>query len=283
MLTSLLPGVSSNWLVDQEDGFQFFLGVRHILQGFLQRQEAADSIMRYVLGLYVYWEVTAPYFQPRQQSSAHAGLVPDLKTIVRRYLGDSPHTVLGLGSTIFPILAEVGQHYRRMVEGQDCLTEMHEDELEAQLLNWKVPEQAHRSPDNHPMLRLLADAHRWTGIVMLYQAVSVQTKLTSERRDLMDRAIVSVMETLRLMPSGSSYETAVPFLAIVVGSELRQQDLGYRAMLRAFQGRLEQSVRVRAYSDMFQQLSRLWNRRDAGESLTWLELMYEEAFFPPIV
>lgn len=37
MLTSLLLGVSSNWFVDQEDGFQFFLGVRNILQGFIQR------------------------------------------------------------------------------------------------------------------------------------------------------------------------------------------------------------------------------------------------------
>lgn len=233
--------------------------------------------MRYVLGLYVYWEVTAPYFQPRHRFSTQATLVSVLKTIVTQYLGDSPHPVLGLGSTIFPILAEVSQHYRRMVEGQDCLMEMHENELEAQLLDWKVPEQAHRSPDNQPILRSLADAHRWAGIVMLYQAVSVRNKLTLERRDLMDRAIVSVMETLRMIPLGSSYETAVSFLAVVVGSELRQQDLGYRAMLSAFQERLEQSVRVRAYSDMFQQPSRLWNRRDTGERLTWLELMYEEA------
>lgn len=283
LLSSLLLGISSGWMIDDDYGLQYLDGARKVVSLLLERGGPTDDFLRYLLGLYIYWEVFSSYIEANHTSTTAADLVP---RVVGQHLAGYVHPVNGFATSICPILIEVGRYYRWVIElsplGSDPV---HEFELEAKLRNWSVEDEfpssvksasSEASHVDQAVLRLLANSQCAMGVIMLYQARSVAQGVHPRHFAPLREAVETVMLMLQVIPSDSPLLNSVGPLLVIAGSELLPSDTEYRALVEHHAAQVRQYTRVRAYSTGFQLVRDIWECRAAGLRTTWLELMLEK-------
>lgn len=282
LLSSLLLGITSPWLIDDEYGYEYLVGTRKIVQLLLQYRTPADDFFRYLLGLYVYWELCSSYIEPCESSSTPIDFID---MIINQYLNNYLHPVTGFATTLCPVLIEVGRYYRSLVKLSPLgsADTAYESVLESKLQDWSVgwnlfPTSAYSSSSEESLqraLRLLADSQRAMGLIMLYQAKSVAHNRNSSDYSGLREAVETVMNMLQLIPPGDPLiNSAAPFI-VIAGSELRDTDTEYRALVMRHAEELVKFTRVRYYLGSFQLLQAIWDLRAKGLRTTWLELMLQ--------
>ncbi|OJJ03399.1 hypothetical protein ASPVEDRAFT_42897 [Aspergillus versicolor CBS 583.65] len=283
LLSSLLLGISSGWMIDDDYGLQYLDGARTVISVLLERGGPTDDFLRYLLGLYIYWEVFSSYIEANHTSATTADLV---SRVARQHLAGYVHPVNGFATSICPILIEVGRYYRWVIELSAMAGDpVHELQLEAKLQNWSVEEEFPSSVKSssseannvdQSVLRLLANSQRAMGVIMLYQARSVAQGVHPGDFAPLREAVEIVMTMLQVIPSDSPLLNSVGPLLVIAGSELLESDTEYRALVEYHAAQVTQYTRVRAYFTGFQLVRDIWECRAAGERTTWLELMLEK-------
>lgn len=270
ILSSLLLCVSSAWLDPSgtDSGIEFLLGVRGLLPLLCQSQPE-DEFAFYVLGLYLYCEAFWSYLIP---ASKH--LPPYLPILLKMNwppFRQAVHPVTGIATTLCPVIAEIGQYYRRIVETQ-CLSPTYELDLTMRLRAWKPPV----GTPHQPQLLELALRYQDMGTIMLLQARGVVTELSSLDLMMLFEATMRVMETLKHVPDLDPLLNWVGPLLIIAGSEISASYPAIREVAKLSALRLVNWIRVPTYIRSLELVERVWQLRDNGINISWLEVMLSE-------
>ncbi|KAF4171741.1 hypothetical protein CNMCM8694_002089 [Aspergillus lentulus] len=281
LLSSLLLGISSAWLVDDDYGYQYLVGTRKVVSLLLEQDNSTDDFLRYLLGLYVYWELCSSYIEPCDMILSSTELV---SKVVSEHLASYIHPVTGIATSICPVLIDVGRYYRRVIElSVDGVNPAYEYLLESKLQDWS-PEKASfsisvcsqtKAESLLASLQLLADSQRAMGMIMLYQARSVAQGIHPAGFPPLRKAVETIMTMLRLIPPGDPLLNSEAPLLVIAGSELLETDTEYRELVERHAMEVTKFTRVRAYMSGIQLVRDIWDLRKAGMRTTWLELMLQ--------
>lgn len=281
LLSSLLLGISSSWLIDDDYGYQYLVGTRKVVSLLLDQDNSTDDFFRYLLGLYVYWELCSSYIEPCDLIPTSTDLV---SKVVGEHLASYVHPVTGVATSIYPVLIEVGQYYRRVVElSVDGVNPAYEYLLESKLQDWSADKTSFPTSTCTPAktegllasLQLLADSQRAMGMIMLCQARSVAQGVHPTCFSPLRKAVETIMAMLRLIPPGDPLLNSEAPLLVIAGSELLETDSEYRALVERHAMEVTKFTRVRAYMSGIQLVQDIWDLRKAGMRTTWLELMLQ--------
>lgn len=281
LLSSLLLGISSAWLIDDDYGYQYLVGTRKVVSLLLDQDNSSDDFYRYLLGLYVYWELCSSYIEPCDMIPVSTDLV---SKVVGEHLASYVHPVTGVATSICPVLIEVGQYYRRVIElSVDSVNPAYENFLEFKLEHWSADNTSFSPPVRSPAraecllatLQLLADSQRAMGMIMLYQARSVAQGVHPTSFPPLRKAVETIMAMLRLIPPGDPLLNSEAPLLVIAGSELLEADTEYRALVERHAMEVAKFTRVRAYMSGIQLVKDIWALRSTGMRTTWLELMLQ--------
>ena len=84
------------------------------------------------------------------------------------------------------------------------------------------------------------------------------------------------MFVLRIVsPSDSLLSSVGPFL-VIAGSELREDEVESRDLVRQVATEVTRYTRVTAIASAFALVENIWTQRAWGRHVTWLELMLED-------
>ncbi|OJI96735.1 hypothetical protein ASPVEDRAFT_67584 [Aspergillus versicolor CBS 583.65] len=279
-LCSLILGISSSWIDagTPDIGLQHLLGARQVLP-LLLRSETNTDLTHYLLGLYIYWEAFTSYLLPAPLQSS-PWLNPQL-AVFYPMLDNLTHPVTGIATSLYPVLAEVGQYYRRLVDVGEA-DPAHENYLETRLQKWKFPGPDGEADEeeenkNAPPLAEIARAYRSAGLIMLLQAKSVLRPLDGVEEVRLRIHILEAMHAITRIPTNSPLLNSEGPLLIIVGSELGAADVEYKTLVECRIQELVRYTRLGVYTRGLELVKEVWRlREEENIEITWLELMVRE-------
>ncbi|KAF5009205.1 hypothetical protein FDECE_4570 [Fusarium decemcellulare] len=270
LLSSLILCVSSNWIDSayKDAGIEFLLGAHNVAAA-LADTEPKDPFAFYILGFFLYFYAFWSFLVPLQRQ-------PQTPWSIVRIMRSHPynayvHPVTGIATTLCPLIAEVGQYYRRVVETRTVTPAVHES-LEKSLREWNPPTTA----DYQIQLVELAHGYRSVAIIMLHQAKAIVTELDDAEKSMLTGTLLSVMETVRHLPDADPLLNWLGPLLVIAGSELPATLGEEREVVERMSNRLISWTRVPTYQKGLDLIREVWRLRDNGSKISWLELMVQQ-------
>lgn len=263
LLASLILCISSNWLdsATKDFGLEFLLGAKSMIK--MLPQDSTDNFTFYALGMFSYCEAFWSYLVPAsQQRMVDYSLLQGFSSPP---FADMVHPVTGVATTLCPILAEIGQFYRRVVEANYCDVDF-EEYLKSRLAGWRCP----HSDDALEVTRL-AEGYRNLGFVLLHQAHSVVHPMSLMEILSLQECVSEVMRVLRLVPRNPAALTYVGPLLLIAGSEVDNAE--QRMFVEELCEDVIKQTRIPVHHRSLDLVRRVWSLRDSGSRATWLELM----------
>jgi len=285
VLSSLMLGITSGWVDKEMSGLQFLTGARNIVPLLLDTGQLQDPISQYVLGLYLYWEGVSSHIEPGEplitvdsqylHHQHRLGHLSFLQSIADNILGSYIHPVTGLAAGVFPLMGAAGRYYRNIVEG--CPEDpAYVEYLESELDKWIPIPVLDFSEDNQKLLHL-AEAYRSVAVLLLCQARSASQMGGHNliRDERAQNAVANVMHILQMVSPGDPLLTSVGPFFLIAGSELREDEIEARDLVRQVALEVTKYTRVTAFTSAFELVQDVWAQRKRGLHVTWLEVMLQ--------
>ncbi|KAH6997273.1 fungal-specific transcription factor domain-containing protein [Ilyonectria destructans] len=277
LLTVFLLGTSWTWTEDHPAcyGKEHLLGARALLEKMLvDEQKREDPLVEFILGWYIYWDMSCSFI-------AEPGDLSPLNTAEffssLQNTRSSFHPMLGFSAELLYLVACLGRHCRQVMQSgvRDPILE---STFEEQLRAWK--------PDCEDKdLVYLSNAYRNHGLIMLYEICGQSTQ-NHDPDALSDDGNIStdsghVMHALALESLQEMFQTpvdvpcfcyhSIPLLT--AGAELWQGDAHLRIeVINRFKA-LYSTNRLAINIWAIDLLQEVWDLRDIGIHVSWLDLL----------
>lgn len=253
-LSVLLVGLSTAWTngPTADFGEQHFHGARGLVDILLSestKREKRPPYFNFVVGAYLYWDMATAFLVP-----VHKQVPINTDDMYSAILdvGQEYHPIGGYSTEIFYLLGTLGRYCRSVVE-TGIRDGSVESALEEEMEKWEPNRES-------PELGIVSDAFRSHGLINLaaicYRRPRKENPLDSDLADI-----------LNLEP-GESLEpwqtTEEPLVDVELEDSIRTQALAVN--------------HLRANLTALQILPEIWQRRDAGENISWLEVMLEKGW-----
>lgn len=260
-----LVGISSTWMDNDVHifGQEHLVAARSILDILLQQEDfQADPFRPFVIGAFIWWDmVCSVLVRPQDQRPLNT---PEICAAVTSLKGNFC-TLISHAIDLFYYIACLGRYCRAYTEFGDKFKDVeHEDYLEHQLLTWA--DSAEAGP-----IRILNETYRLHGLLMLYRLCGRCVDQASE-----EYAHTCALNILNNMAEFSTDGPLFKFLAnplLTAGAELTSSDGELRAQVLDRCAMIYSTSRLPTQMWAAELLQELWRLRDAGEDLTWLQLM----------
>ncbi|EXA46447.1 hypothetical protein FOQG_15409 [Fusarium oxysporum f. sp. raphani 54005] len=272
MLTSLILCVSSAWLdsSDTEYGKEFLLGASSIVPAF-SRGEPQDEFSFYIAGLHLYCSFFSSYLLPLAHQSQHQQSVDSMAAFIAKRPPKSPcHPVVGIASSLFPVLTKIGHYFRRVVESREFSQET-TNNLRQELLDCSP-----RDAGNSIYLTRLAECYRNLGDIILYQAQRVCDELDAVNDIIFFNKVLEVIELIESIPANDPLINTLGPMLLIAGSELPPQYEKQRAVVRQASARLVSFTKIHTYEKSIELVEKVWILRSERRPVSWLEVMLEQ-------
>ncbi|CAI6046252.1 unnamed protein product [Clonostachys chloroleuca] len=284
MLTIFLLGTSSPWIQSDSWGKEHLDGARALIKVMLSRKGIREeSLTQFLLGWYLYWDMTCSFLDDPENNS-HLSTSDILQSV--QLDGDLFHPIIGFSSTLYAQVADVGRYCRRILEQQPQDPEF-EETMEEQLVQW-CPR------DDDKCLHDLSLAYRNHGLLMLYQTCH---RLPDPMRLIIDPCdddgseglIVGTenvvrsyaLEIIRMVLEIPLNEPCANFQSMPLlsaAAELTSEDSALREDVIVQFKALYSTDRVLVHLQSIDLLQELWNLRDCGVVMSWMELSLANGF-----
>lgn len=309
-LSVFLLGVSSSWIEGNTASFgvEHLLGGRALIDLIIQKRDRIpEATFNFTVGCYIFWDMATSFLvEPGLLPLVHS---VEFSNVVKN-MRDTFHPIAGYSIEIFYILGTVGRYCRNVLAGE--VRDLHfESALEEQMLEWQHSRENYQlslSCDafrTHGLIMLYRicgcqihvplyeeniideDDIEWDeeGIEdyeqnVNHKLVEETTKRNNcEMKDTIldtERIIrayaVKTVDALSQIPLTSPQLNLQPIPLLTAGSELTSQDTRQRAEVIARFRALSSLNRVPANVYAVQLLHELWEMRDSGIMISWLEL-----------
>ncbi|KAH6873425.1 fungal-specific transcription factor domain-containing protein [Thelonectria olida] len=279
VLTTYFLGISSTYLDGsiQDFGKEHLCACRRMVESFLLDSTVGhDPMVNHIVDAFVYWEMTCSVLI---DASEH----PDFETsFIRQWIlrtGGEQHPLTGSCTYLFHLLSNMGKYCRAVVDTGERDRSL-ERYYERELLDCK-------SPQEDPLWRVTADAYRNHGLMLLHRvcaddysfSLSAESGDVQSQTDIEAAIRVRAIETLDCLfkvPATSNFLNiqAVPLLT--AGSELTKDDQELREEVILRFRAVFSYQRLPANLSAIELLEELWELRDAGIVLSWIELMLQK-------
>ncbi|EXL39900.1 hypothetical protein FOCG_17499 [Fusarium oxysporum f. sp. radicis-lycopersici 26381] len=303
-LTILLVGLSTAWTnpPTADFGEKHLSGARALVDTLLHdysTQQKRPSYFTFVIGAYLYWDMSTAFLVPSQvQSPLNTN---QIYTAILD-IGQEYHPFGGYTTEIFYLLGNVGRYCRSVVE-TGIRDESIEIILEEEMEKWQPNYES-------PQLGVIGDAFRSHGLISLAaicfrrrrNSDTIEDKLlpallhteadgiaqwwqniwTSFANDDLEANIrsraLAVVRDLTSIPSSHACTNLQAIPLFTAASELtkeyeKERDL---AVLRFKE--LYSLNHLRANLTALEILPEIWKRHDAGEMISWMEVMMEKGW-----
>ncbi|KAM5341311.1 hypothetical protein ACJ41O_014342 [Fusarium nematophilum] len=278
ILSSLILCVSSGWFDPSgtDCGADFLFGVKGIIH-LLLTTEPSDPLAFYVMGLLLYWEAFSSFLIPVARRRPVSQDVASL--LLQSPFRSMVHPVTGLATSLCPIITEVGQHYRRVVEtGQLSVSD--EERVRCRLQDWTPP--LDQGCAQRPWMLQIAEAYKNICFIMLHQARGVIGQLHgTDARDLSD-TVLSVIRRIQDTPREDVVINWAGPALLIAGSELHSGLQDERRLVETYSLHLENVTRIPTYRQSQELIREVWQLRDNGFVTSWLEVMVERGLSFPV-
>ncbi|CAI6041315.1 unnamed protein product [Clonostachys chloroleuca] len=303
-LSVLLVGLSTAWTNSPTADFgqQHLRGARALVDSLLRDQSTGETRPPYfnlMIGAYLYWDMSMAFLIPHQSQMP---LNTDEMYTAVLDVGQEYHPIGGYSTEIFYLVGNVGRYCRSVVE-TGVRDEMVEAALENEMKKWE--------PNcDDPQLSIMSGAFRSHGLINMAaicyrrQAVddtireatqSAMLMLDAETEDDMEwwqdvwspsidheleadirsRAL-TVVRDLTAIPAHYACINLQAIPLFTAGSELTMEDTEERELVQQRFRELYSLNHLRANMAALEILPEIWERRDAGEAISWLEVMIEK-------
>lgn len=289
-LSVLLVGLSTAWTnpPTADFGQQHLGGARGLVNILTSSQEARPPYFNFVIGAYLYWDMATAFLIPADQQ---VPINTDEVYSAVLEVGQEYHPIGGYSTEIFYLIGSVGRYCRSVVE-TGIQDESLEVTLEEELEKWEP------NRDN-AQLGVMSDAFRSHGLINL-AAICYRRKhdvtqdpifiLSADAEDLdwwqkdtsdeLEASIrsraVAVIRDLTSIPSSHACTNLQAIPLFTAASELTKEDKDERNLALQRFRELYSLNHLRANLTALEILPEIWERRDAGEVVTWLDVMIEK-------
>ncbi|CAG9994386.1 unnamed protein product [Clonostachys byssicola] len=294
-LTVFVLGLSTAWINDPgpEWGYEHLRGARAIINMILH-QEESSPFCEFMIEAYLYWDMACAFLVP---SHLHEPLnTPEMFAAVSR-CAQKYHPIGGYAIEIFYLLGSLGR-YCRMVVDTGIRDLVLEATFEEQLTEWE--------PNRENIeLGWISDAFRYHGLINLhaicyrrpdrhreadqmgYDAITdlfnAESHLDSTAQSVMPEQstriyALHVVRTLTQIPSSHPCTNIQAIPLLTAGSELTAEDCVERELVRQRFQAMYSLNHLRANLASLHLLEDLWALRDAGQTVTWLDLMLSRSW-----
>lgn len=266
-LSSLMLCISSGWLdsTGRDFGIDFLWGSREMVS-LMVSHEPEDPVIFYVVGLFVYWECFSAYLMHSSKQKPSDERI--LAQLQNPPFYNTINPVTGIATAMFPLLTEIGQYYRFVVDNRCAPISCHQT-FKQRLRDFLLP----GGHDSRPYLKSLAEAYRSIGFIMLYQARSVMTALDEHEELFKLHHVLKITEMTKEITTGNQLLNWEGPLLLIAGSELTAEYHEERELIKKAGEHLASWTRVKTYSQALQLVQDIWSLRDQGSKITWLEKM----------
>lgn len=264
----------------------------------LSTRDERPPFFNFVVGAYLYWDMaTAFLILADQQVPINTD---DMYSAVLD-VGQEYHPIGGYSTEIFYLVASVGRYCRSVVE-TGVRDESVEVALEEEMEKWEP------NRDN-PQLGIVSDAFRSHGLINLAAIChrrrrdeaaqhvilsdvlntaaeegverwqSLGTSLVDDELEasIRNRAL-TVARNLTSIPSSHACTNLQAIPLFTAASELTKEDKPERDLVQQRFKELYSLNHLQANLVALQILPEIWERRDAGETISWLEVMLEKGW-----
>ncbi|KAJ4113737.1 hypothetical protein NW765_011344 [Fusarium oxysporum] len=271
ILSSLILFVSSAWLdpMGNDAGIMFISGISNTIES-LADSAPTDPFAFYLFGLYLYCEAFTSFLVPTGDSYGSTASV--LNAMQRPPFDSLIHPVTGVSSTLCPLISEAGRYFRSVLDSKSICMSTFRD-IEARLYKWTPP----TTISHQEILLQLSEGYRKIGLIMLYQANATQLGGIGTTTDmhLIDMVLES-MGVLRCIPDGHPLLNWVGPLLTIAGPELPSSFEEERALVEITFQRLTRFTRVQTYNRGLELVREIWELREMGIVVSWLEVMLHQ-------
>ncbi|CAJ0550003.1 Ff.00g099330.m01.CDS01 [Fusarium sp. VM40] len=302
-LSIFLVGLSTAWTNGPEVDFgqQHLQGARALVDMVLDQSTEDGSRPLYtnlVIGSYLYWDMATAFLVPLDQQKPLN--TSDIYSTVLG-IGNEYHPIGGYTTGIFYLIGNVGRYCRSVVE-TGIQDELMESALEDEMIQWEPNCEKHE-------LSLMCDAFRSHGLLSLaaicYRRRNSQTAqhailsdivntLAEEDRSwwqsieasffdeeleasIRNRAL-DVIHDLLSIPSSHPCTNLQAIPMFTAASELTSLDKKERSKVQERFKELYSLNHIPANLAALRILPEIWERRDAGDAVNWLEVMIEKGW-----
>ncbi|RSL75648.1 hypothetical protein CEP51_010694 [Fusarium floridanum] len=302
-LSVLLVGLSTAWTngPTAEFGQQHLRGARaltDILLSDASTRETRPPYFNFVVGAYLYWDMALAFLIPVEEQ---VSLNTDEMYSALLDVGQEYHPIGGYSTEIFYLLGNVGRYCRSVVE-TGVRDESVEVALQEEMEKWEP------NRDN-AQLSLMSDAFRSHGLINL-EAICYRRRRDDAAGDALiaeflnmtceedtelwqslpsssvdddvevrirNRAL-EVVHNLISIPSSHACTNLQAIPLFTAGSELTKEDTRERELVLQRFKEVYSLNHLRANLTALEMLPEIWKRKDAGESISWLEVMIEKGW-----
>ncbi|KAH9900106.1 fungal-specific transcription factor domain-containing protein [Xylariomycetidae sp. FL2044] len=298
LVAVLFLGMTESWFNAENSGSVHLVAAKHLL---LHRAQAGSSLPLFLVH-WLYWGETLASFV----SDNDGVLFASRDTYARLAAGsDSSHgtstsldPLVGTWGTLIPLVGRVGVIVRRRMRYKSSEEELREliNDTEVDLLQWQHPG-PHLPDPPGPLpspttvktqeLDSMAEAYRLSALLTLYHYCPT---LLQKRATLIPEAITasefllkfasSVVILLRQIPRDSRLWRVCALPILSAGQLVK--DSSDREFLRSIMIMLDTEVQMSSVNQVSKLLEDVWDRRDSGCDVFWMDLL-EEAGNPILV
>lgn len=269
-LTVFMFGLSSSWIDDNIYNFgqEHLLAARAILDKILFRKDFRNDPFRsFILGAYIYWDMTCSFLvDPKEQRALDT---PEMCEAIQN-LDGSVHQVSLEATKLFYELACVGRYCRTTIDTgeRDVLAEIH---FEERLSRWRSA-----GPEDSPNA-WLTESFRLQGLIMIYRICGRPFALDDEEtEEIIENYAHQVTICILKIQAHWTYFKFIPIPLLVAAAELTSLDM--RNQAKAWFQALYSINRLQCNLRAMDLLTELWDLRDSGVRMSWLELLLQKGW-----
>lgn len=278
LLTILLLGISAGWFdLDSHDFGQDHLhGAEASIKLLLQAETNPSQFSTYLIGVYIYWNMCCSFLGGQGE-----GLERDerLWNITQRMRESAAaHPMTGVATDLMLIMTRVGRYCHQAFVTRIRDSEQ-EHELRTILLDWFPPEASHEQD-----LKMIAEAYRLTGLVMLRQLPQSPTEpdsfQTFKAGDISQEVLLAmrVIAILLDIPLDSPRISVSGWLLTIVAGEIPATMPEMRELVRGRFRNLYTTLRLGVTLRGLDLVEECWVRHDQGAATSWLEVMNDQGW-----
>lgn len=260
-------GISSQWIDYSFEAFgeEHLMAARCILDRLLQQKDfPVDHPLRpFIVGAFIWWDMACSLLvEPSKQRPLDT---PELCAAVTSLRGKFC-TLMSHATELFYHLCCLGRYCRALLETGVHDVEF-EDLIEQELLLWEHSSEAQT-------LKNLNESFRLHGMVMLYRLCKRNAGIDSE--DYIRSLSRNILHYISQISTDSPLFKFVHIPLLSAGAELSKKDEDLRIQVVKWFAVLYSLTRLPTSKRATELLYDLWARKDAGEQITWLQLMIQK-------
>ncbi|KAJ5198836.1 hypothetical protein N7491_000599 [Penicillium cf. griseofulvum] len=261
-LIILMLGMSSSWITTQPtDYVRELLAAQASVDMTLEHQATMDDdLVHLSMGFYVYWDMACSFclVVSDHPQDSRTRLAAYVSTARSRF-----HTITSHSIDLYFLLGQLGRYYRSITDGmpRDFVRET----------TFEVELNSYTSAEENPIAYLLAEAFRNHGLLMLYRLCGRKVHFALEvNTDSEEVGSKCPIRTLALRTLEMLFLTPINSPA---GAELESTDTELRErVIEQLQAAYSTNC-IPSTLWVIELLQELWNLRDSGVEMTWLDRM----------